>query len=360
MRIAVERVRFPPPRTLRFSAGSGVGRAGNWQQGAGGTAFVGRTISGLVDVEPYQIGRYLHLRCVFETVDAAGQNMTTAAIWQILRRLTEAVADDDALRPVNSLLEGNLSGDKKAAVTSLLAGRGTRVTAECRVRRDAVTAIVKTTPEAMVKSHVATVLGAQQAGMVGCGVNAANIVAAQDHKQVLKADVTHGPESTNSVRGKLTGAPACVRARFTAPLGYSERVIHDRQQRCGDGDQRFRLVPAVGERRRHHVRMHRRARLVLDGKADPGPPFVLRPLQPVFATGPLPAAMALDPFKRATGLQDRAFDVVVDVGLGLGGPGRSRRRRRPHAHPPGGPEAVKHRPAPPMADGGQHDAVRLR
>ncbi|MBK3543380.1 hypothetical protein [Streptomyces sp. MBT60] len=126
MRIAVERVRFPPPRTLRFSAGSGVGRAGNWQQGASGTAFVGRTISGPVDVEPYQIGRYLHLRCVFETVDAAGQNMTTAAIWQILRRLTEAAADDDALRPVNSLLEGTLSGDKKAAVTSLLAGHGTR------------------------------------------------------------------------------------------------------------------------------------------------------------------------------------------------------------------------------------------
>ncbi|CAM5341899.1 hypothetical protein STENM36S_03785 [Streptomyces tendae] len=132
----------------------------------------------LIDVEPYQIGRYLHLRCVFETADAAGQNMTTAATWQILRRLTEAVADDEGMRPVNSLLEGNLSGDKKAAVTSLLAGRGTRVTAECRVRRDAVTGVLKTTPEAMVKSHVATVLGAQQAGMVGYGVNAANIVAA--------------------------------------------------------------------------------------------------------------------------------------------------------------------------------------
>ncbi|MET8674305.1 hypothetical protein ABZV73_21515 [Streptomyces albidoflavus] len=358
MRIAVERVRFPPPRILRFSAGSGVGRTGNWQQGAGGTAFLGRTISGLVDVEPYQIGGYLHLRCVFETVDAAGQNMTTATSWQILRRLTEAVADDDAL--LNSLLEGNPSGDKKAAVTSLLARRGTRVTAECRVRRDAVTGILTTTPEAMVKIHVATVPGAQRAGMVGYGVNAANIVAAQDHNRVLKADVTHGSESTNSIRGKLTGAPACVRARFTAPLGGSERVIHDRQQRCGNDDQRFRLVPAVGERRRHRVLMDRRARLVLDGKADLGPAFVLRPLRPVLPTGPLPAAMTLDPFKHATGLHDRAFDVVVDVGLDLGGPGRSRRRRRSRAHPPRGPEAVKHRPAPPMADGGQHDAVRLR
>lgn len=132
----------------------------------------------LIDVEPYQIGRYLHLRCVFETADAAGQNMTTAATWQILRWLTDAVADEDGPRPLNTLLEGNLSGDKKTAVGSLLAGRGTRVTAECRLRRDAVTGILKTTPEAMVKSHVATVLGAQQSGMVGYGVNAANIVAA--------------------------------------------------------------------------------------------------------------------------------------------------------------------------------------
>ncbi|MEU0407422.1 hypothetical protein ABZ307_06265 [Streptomyces griseorubiginosus] len=132
----------------------------------------------LIDVDPYQIGRRLHVRFVYETADAAGQNMTTAATWQICRRVSEEVAADDGLRPLGMILEGNLSGDKKATAVSLLAGRGTRVTAECRLPRHIVSAVLKTTPEAMVKSHVTTVLGAQQAATTGMGVNAANIVAA--------------------------------------------------------------------------------------------------------------------------------------------------------------------------------------
>ncbi|WP_244373411.1 hypothetical protein [Streptomyces griseorubiginosus] len=132
----------------------------------------------LIDVDPYQIGRYLHLRFVFETADAAGQNMTTAVTWQICRWLTDALSDREDLRPRHMPLEGNLSGDKKVTVGSMLAGRGTRVTAECRLPRDVVSAVLKTTPEAMVRSHTATVLGAQQAGMLGHGVNAANVVAA--------------------------------------------------------------------------------------------------------------------------------------------------------------------------------------
>ncbi|MYQ82932.1 MULTISPECIES: phosphotransferase [unclassified Streptomyces] len=132
----------------------------------------------LVDIDPYQIGRYLHVRFVFETADAAGQNMTTAATWQICRWLTGVLAAEDELRPRDMLLEGNLSGDKKVTTGSMLAGRGTRVTAEARLSRDVVASVLKTTPEAMVKCYTATLLGAQQAGMTGYGVNAANVVAA--------------------------------------------------------------------------------------------------------------------------------------------------------------------------------------
>lgn len=132
----------------------------------------------LVEVDPYQIGRHLHVRFSFETADAAGQNMTTAATWQICRWLTDVLADENDLRPRSMLLEGNLSGDKKVTAGSLVAGRGSRVTAECRLSHEAVTTVLRTTPSAMVKSHAVTLLGAQQAGMTGYGVNAANIVAA--------------------------------------------------------------------------------------------------------------------------------------------------------------------------------------
>jgi hydroxymethylglutaryl-CoA reductase len=51
----------------------------------------------LVDVDPHQIGRYLHVRFVFETAAAAGQNMTTAATSQICRWVRATLARDDGL-----------------------------------------------------------------------------------------------------------------------------------------------------------------------------------------------------------------------------------------------------------------------
>jgi hydroxymethylglutaryl-CoA reductase (NADPH) len=132
----------------------------------------------LVGVDEYQFGRHLHVRFVFETADAAGQNMTTAATWQICRWMSDTLAGDDRLRPERMLLEGNLSSDKKVSVASVLGGRGTRVTAECVVPAEVVASVLKVTPAAILKGHLTSMLGAQQAGMIGSGINASNIVAA--------------------------------------------------------------------------------------------------------------------------------------------------------------------------------------
>ena len=132
----------------------------------------------LVDLDPYQIGRYLHVRFVYETADAAGQNMTTAATSQICRWVQDELAGDDGLRPVWTLLEGNQSSDKKASVAAMVGGRGNRVTAECRIPAGVVESVLQSTPAAMVKGHRTFVLGAQQIGMVGSGLNAVNVVAA--------------------------------------------------------------------------------------------------------------------------------------------------------------------------------------
>ena len=131
----------------------------------------------LVAVDPYQIGRYLHVRFVFETADAAGQNMTTAATWQICAWLDEVLIHEQGLHPLNTMLEGNLSSDKKVSAISLLAGRGTRVTAECVVPGNVVASVLKTTPAAIARGHRTAVIGGQQAGMSGYGINAANVVA---------------------------------------------------------------------------------------------------------------------------------------------------------------------------------------
>ncbi|MGH2954046.1 MAG: phosphotransferase [Solirubrobacterales bacterium] len=132
----------------------------------------------LVELEPFQIGRYVHLRFVYETADAAGQNMTTAATWSACRWINDALARSPGLEPLMFVVEGNMAGDKKAGYLSLIAGRGMRVTAECFVDRETVESVLKTTPEAIDRAHRLGVVGGQQAGMLGYSINVSNVVAA--------------------------------------------------------------------------------------------------------------------------------------------------------------------------------------
>ncbi|MEV6964068.1 phosphotransferase [Hamadaea sp. NPDC051192] len=132
----------------------------------------------LVDVRPFQMGRYVHVRFAFETRDAAGQNMTTAATWSICTFINDSLADDPLLKPELFQIEGNLSGDKKVTQLSMIDGRGARVTAECFLDRATIAAVLKTTPEALDRAYRVGLLAALQAGMHGYTVNAANVIAA--------------------------------------------------------------------------------------------------------------------------------------------------------------------------------------
>jgi NADP-dependent 3-hydroxy-3-methylglutaryl-CoA reductase len=140
-----------------------------------------RTVSNhaqLVAVEPLQIGNLVYLRFVFETGDAAGQNMTTVATWQATRWINEAVERVPGLSVRYFAIEGNASGDKKATFANFLGGRGTRVTAECFLTREVIRDVLKSTPEAMEYGHHLGVAGGLQVGMIGHSINAANVIAA--------------------------------------------------------------------------------------------------------------------------------------------------------------------------------------
>jgi len=132
----------------------------------------------LVAVEPWQAGYLVHLRFVYETGDAAGQNMTTVATWQATRWINEAVECVPGLSVRYFAIEGNASGDKKVSFANFLGGRGTRVTAECFLTREAIRDVLKTTPEAMEHGHHLGVAGGLQIGMLGHSINAANAIAA--------------------------------------------------------------------------------------------------------------------------------------------------------------------------------------
>ena len=132
----------------------------------------------LVDVEPWHVGSLVYLRFLYETGDAAGQNMTTACTWRACQWINEAVRGVPSLKVVYFAIEGNASGDKKANYLSYLGGRGSRVVAECFVDRATVQDVLKTTPEAMEHGHYIGALGGVQTGMFGYSINAANVIAA--------------------------------------------------------------------------------------------------------------------------------------------------------------------------------------
>ncbi|HET9257455.1 MAG TPA: phosphotransferase, partial [Pseudonocardiaceae bacterium] len=132
----------------------------------------------IIDVDPYQIGRFVHVRFDYRTGAAAGQNMTTVATWTVCRWLNDRLADEQGIRPEMFLIEGNLAGDKKLTYLSLAVGRGSRVTAECTLDEETVETVLKVKPEMIVRAHRAALLGGQQAGMIGNSINAANVIAA--------------------------------------------------------------------------------------------------------------------------------------------------------------------------------------
>lgn len=132
----------------------------------------------LIEIEPMDFGHRVCLRFVYETADAAGQNMTTACTWQACQWINETVAGVSRIDVRFFAIEANASGDKKATYLSFLTGRGSRVTAECFLDRGTLRDVLKTTPEAMEHGHRIGSLAGIQTGMLGYSINAANAIAA--------------------------------------------------------------------------------------------------------------------------------------------------------------------------------------
>ena len=132
----------------------------------------------LVDLRPHQIGSLVHLRFVYETGDAAGQNMTTACTWKACRWILEELEKNEGITCHDFFIDGNLSSDKKAAFQSFAEGRGMRVTAECRIQADVLQHTLKVSPQQLERLHQFCLQGSVAAGALGANINVANVIAA--------------------------------------------------------------------------------------------------------------------------------------------------------------------------------------
>lgn len=132
----------------------------------------------LVEVQPYVLGRAVHVHFIYETGDAAGQNMTTTCTWQACQWILKNIKRFEGLRIENFLIEANLSNDKKVTYQTFLKGRGVRVVAEALLTKDTCERILKIKPKQMVMAYQYIASGSIAAGMIGMNINVANIIAA--------------------------------------------------------------------------------------------------------------------------------------------------------------------------------------
>ena len=132
----------------------------------------------LVSAEPVILGRMVHVYFLYETGDAAGQNMTTTCTWQAAQWLMAQVKHLHGIEVEEFLIEANMSGDKKVTFQSFINGRGIRVIAECLIDRQTCERTLKVTPEQLELVNSRSAAGAIHIGMIGYNINVANVIAA--------------------------------------------------------------------------------------------------------------------------------------------------------------------------------------
>ena len=132
-------------------------------------------VSRLLDIQPFQIGRRLHLRFYFQTGDSMGMNSAT-------KYSSNAVKVLMGKYPFVKLrsLTGNLCTDKKASHINVLLGRGKSVETQVSIPRENIKKIFKVEPEAVVElNHIKNYQGSSLAGTVsGFNANVGNTIAA--------------------------------------------------------------------------------------------------------------------------------------------------------------------------------------
>ena len=131
----------------------------------------------LIKAEPELRGNMVTVTFLYETGDAAGQNMSTSCTWHACQWLMQQMKYLDEIRLENFFIESGVSGDKKVSFQSFIAGRGTRVTAECVIPDSVVEDVLKVRPDELVRAFgLATAFGIQS-GTIGWNINVANLIA---------------------------------------------------------------------------------------------------------------------------------------------------------------------------------------
>ena len=126
---------------------------------------------------PYVIGKSVHLKFVYTTGDASGQNMTTACTWHSTLWIQDQFTNDTAIEIIHFIVEGNGASDKKVSHFSINHGRGIHVVADVHLEEDIIKKVLRTTSDDIVRCFNQSIAMSKIDGMVGYNINVANAIA---------------------------------------------------------------------------------------------------------------------------------------------------------------------------------------
>lgn len=123
-------------------------------------------------------GRSVHLKFVYTTGDASGQNMTTTCTAHAINWISEKLKLEPDIDPVHYVIEGNSASDKKVSHVSINQGRGIHVIAECELKEHEINRILRVSSEEIWSLFNQTQTISRMDGMIGFNINVANTIAA--------------------------------------------------------------------------------------------------------------------------------------------------------------------------------------
>jgi len=131
----------------------------------------------LLSIDVFQQNENVHLKFVYRTGDASGQNMTTTCTWHAMLFIVDSLKNKTGVVPLDFVIEGNGASDKKVSQYNINEGRGVHVVAECFLEEKVIREVLRTTSQKMENCFHPSAKLAKQDGMVGYNINVANAIA---------------------------------------------------------------------------------------------------------------------------------------------------------------------------------------
>ncbi len=132
----------------------------------------------LKSISAFIASRSVHLKFIYSTGDASGQNMTTTCTSHATHWVNENFQKKCGIKPVQFVIEGNAATDKKVSHYSINQGRGIHVIAECELSDREIEKVLRVKSEDMLRALRQSQTMSRLDGMIGYNINITNAIAA--------------------------------------------------------------------------------------------------------------------------------------------------------------------------------------